>query len=45
MMPGSCNGTIVEAPRRVWWVQVQNKNGQRGWTDQPAKFDNKDALG
>ena len=40
-----CAGTILERPRSVWWVQIRNANGQIGWTDQPEKFGNKDAVG
>jgi hypothetical protein len=43
--PRSCNGRIVERPRVVWWVRLRNMKGLTGWTNEPAKFDNKDALG
>jgi hypothetical protein len=43
--PDPCAGTIIERPRTVWWVQIRNAKGQIGWTDQPEKFGNKDAVG
>jgi hypothetical protein len=42
--PGTCNGTIVEKPQSVWWIRLRNGNGVMGWTREPQKFDNKDAL-
>ena len=42
--PSRCAGRIIEKPQRIWWVQVQNALGQRGWTAEPEKFDGKDAL-
>jgi hypothetical protein len=42
--PDRCNGQILERPERVWWVQIQNVQGQIGWTDQPERFDGKGAL-
>jgi hypothetical protein len=41
----SCAGRIVEQPVSVWWIQLKNKAGSIGWTNEPDKFDNKDALG
>jgi hypothetical protein len=43
--PNRCNGRIIERPQRVWWVQIQNRRGQIGWTNQPERFDGKDAYG
>jgi len=43
--PTRCVGAIVEQPQRVWWVQIRNAKGQTGWTNEPDKFDGKDALG
>jgi hypothetical protein len=43
--PTLCRGTIVEPWQSVWWVQIRNSRGQVGWTNEPAKFANKDALG
>jgi hypothetical protein len=40
-----CNGTIVEKPQNVWWIRVRSTKGLTGWTNEPAKFDNKDSLG
>src|SRR5579864_2318613 len=42
--PGRCAGTIVQKSRTEWWVQVRNKAGAVGWTNEPDKFDGKDAL-
>ena len=39
-----CVGEIVEPPESTWWVQLRNAAGQVGWTNEPAKFDGKDAL-
>jgi hypothetical protein len=44
LTPGACNGSVVEQPRRMWWVQVQNAKGDIGWTHEPDKFDHKSAL-
>jgi hypothetical protein len=43
--PATCNGTILERPRSEWWVRVRSMTGVTGWTDEPQKFDNKDACG
>jgi hypothetical protein len=43
--PNLCAGAILERPRSVWWVQIRNAKGQIGWTDEPEKFGNKDAVG
>jgi hypothetical protein len=43
--PGSCNGTIIERLKSEWWVQVRTVKGITGWTNEPKKFDNKDAYG
>jgi hypothetical protein len=43
--PTRCIGTIVEQPTSVWWVRIRNGRGEVGWTDEPQKFDRKDALG
>ena len=43
--PSRCTGKIVERPRSVWWVQIRNAQGHVGWSDEPVKFDGKDALG
>lgn len=43
--PGSCNGTVVEKPKKVWWVRVRNRTWQTGWTNETGKFDNKDRFG
>lgn len=45
VQPNSCNGTIAERPRRVWWVRLRNRDGEMGWTQEAGKFDNKDACG
>ena len=33
------------APEDVWWVQVRNRDGKVGWTDQNENFGNMDACG
>lgn len=40
-------GSVMNIPRptSTWWVQIKNRQGQIGWTDQAANFDNKDACG
>ena len=43
--PRRCSGTIVERPQTEWWVQIRNRSGKTGWTDEAGKFDGKDALG
>ena len=43
--PRPCVGRLVERWRFEWWVQIRNAAGQSGWTREPEKFDNKDALG
>ena len=43
--PGTCNGTIIEKPQSVWWVRLRSMRGLTGWTQEPEKFGNKDALG
>jgi len=43
--PRPCTGRIVEPWRFEWWVQIRNAAGRVGWTNEPDKFENKDALG
>ncbi len=43
--PRPCVGRIVESWQFEWWVQIRNAAGKIGWTREPEKFDNKDALG
>lgn len=40
-------GSGVNIPRTsyTWWMQIRNRRGQTGWTNQAANFDNKDACG
>lgn len=45
VQPSRCAGRIVEKSQTEWWVQVRNRLGRTGWTDQPERFDGKDALG
>lgn len=40
----SCNGSILERPHRVWWVQLRNLRGVIGWTRETEKFENKAAI-
>ena len=43
--PRPCVGRLVERWQFEWWVQIRNAAGKIGWTREPDKFDNKDALG
>ena len=43
--PERCIGRIVVPERRAWWVYVRNAAGLAGWTNEPDRFDGKDALG
>jgi hypothetical protein len=40
----TCDGEVLEYPRRTWWVQIRNAAGQIGWTDQSQVFDGYDAY-
>ena len=40
----TCDGEVLEYPRRTWWVQIRNAAGQIGWTSQTQAFDGYDAL-
>jgi hypothetical protein len=40
----TCDGEVLEYPRRTWWVQIRNAAGQIGWTDRTDAFDGMDAL-
>lgn len=42
--PRPCIGRIVEPWQFEWWIRIRNGAGQVGWTREPEKFDNKDAL-
>jgi hypothetical protein len=42
--PDRCSGKIIEPAQAEWWVQVRNRSGAVGWTNEPDKFDGKDAL-
>jgi hypothetical protein len=41
----TCDGEVLEYPRRTWWVQIRNAGGQIGWTNQTDAFDGMDAYG
>ncbi len=43
--PGTCNGTIVDKPQKVWWVRLRHRNRVSGWSNETEKFDNKDRFG
>ena len=43
--PERCTGRIIEPVRSTWWVQIRNSAGLVGWTNEPDKFDGKDAFG
>jgi hypothetical protein len=40
----TCDGEVLEYPRRAWWVQIRNAAGQIGWTDRTDAFDGMNAL-
>jgi hypothetical protein len=42
--PDPCAGRIVEKAVAEWWVQVRNRRGLVGWTNEPEQFDGKDAF-
>ena len=42
--PSRCAGTIIEPSRTEWWVQVRNRLGRVGWTDEPEKFSGNNAI-
>jgi hypothetical protein len=37
--------SIIDKPESIWWVNIQNSNGQTGWSDEPDNFDYQDACG
>jgi hypothetical protein len=39
----ACNGSILEWPQRVWWVQLRSASGVIGWTRETEKFDRRAA--
>jgi hypothetical protein len=41
----NCPVDPVVQPENEWWIQIRNSDGQVGWTDEPDKFDGKDAFG
>jgi hypothetical protein len=36
--------SIIDKLESIWWVNIQNTNGQSGWSDEPDNFGNKDAF-
>ncbi|HEX4566147.1 MAG TPA: hypothetical protein VH138_05920, partial [Vicinamibacterales bacterium] len=44
LRPDRCAGRIVEKADTEWWVQVRNRLGLVGWTNEPEQFDGKDAI-
>jgi len=45
-IPGhDCNGKILAHPTTEWWIHVRNARGVEGWTNQPDRFCDKDAVG
>jgi len=36
---------VLVTPRAVWWVQIRNRRGEVGWSDQPDLFDGRDRCG
>ena len=43
IQPGRCAGQIIEQSQTEWWIQVRNQLGAVGWTNEPNKFDGKNA--
>lgn len=44
--PGSAgSGSRLPSTTSTWWVQIKNRRGQTGWTEQARNFDNKDSCG
>jgi hypothetical protein len=43
--PTLCIGTIIERPKRIWWVSIRNMMGQIGWTNEPEQFTGKTGPG
>lgn len=35
---------VLSPPQAVWWVEIKNRKGQIGWSNQPDNFDNKDSC-
>jgi hypothetical protein len=44
VQPSRCAGKIIDKSQTEWWVQVRNRLGAVGWTDEPDKFDGKNAI-
>lgn len=36
---------FVRKPKSIWWVKVENRRGQVGWSRQPENFGNVDQCG
>jgi hypothetical protein len=36
---------LLSRPRTVWWVQLRNRHGETGWSNEPERFGGKDACG
>jgi hypothetical protein len=45
LRPERCAGKIIEKSETEWWVQVRNRSGTVGWTNEPEQFDGKNAIG
>jgi hypothetical protein len=43
--PDRCAGRVVKKPVCDWWVQLQRKDGAKGWTADTDAFANKDRFG
>jgi hypothetical protein len=35
---------LIEKPKYTWWVLIEEKDGQTGWSSQPENFDHKDRF-
>lgn len=40
-----CWGKLMDQKNSVWWIQIQLKNGKKGWTKESQNFGNMDACG
>lgn len=42
--PDRCNGRVIEPTQTEWWIQLRNRDGRVGWTNEPERLDGKDSL-
>ncbi len=41
----NCWGRLIGNKDSIWWIQIQMKDGKRGWTKESNHFGNMDACG